>query len=207
MRPTPLSLTGARWETGSTTPEQVQQICERSGLSEVAARVLAQRWDAGAPPALAWEAPQLEDLHDPLQMHNMSAAIDRLSHALRDGQKLRIITDYDVDGTTSSLILQATLRILSSNADISYHIPNRFDEGYGFSVRAAREAASDGVGLIITADIGVRDHAAVEAANEAGVDVLICDHHLPAGASVPHGAIVLCPPQRDCDYPNPSLAA
>ncbi len=183
------------------------RIRERSGLSGVAARVLAARWDGEQVPSEAWELPRIEHLHDPWSMRNMDAATDRLVHAARKGEKVRIITDYDVDGTTSSLILQATLKLLSPNSDVSYHIPSRFDEGYGFSVRAAQDAAEAGVGLIVTADIGVRDHAAVAAANEAGVDVLICDHHLPAGADVPEGATVLCPPQRDDPYPNRALAA
>jgi single-stranded-DNA-specific exonuclease len=90
---------------------------------------------------------------------------------------------------------------------VSYHIPSRFDEGYGFSVRAAQQAAEDGVGLVVTADIGVRDHAAIEAARSRGLGVLVCDHHLPAGAAVPQDAIVLCPPQAGDAYPNRSLAA
>lgn len=186
---------------------RVEAIRARSGLSELASRILAARWDGDEIPEQAWETPSFEHLHDPMGMRNMEAALDRLLSAARRGEKIRIITDYDVDGTTSSLILQATLRLVQPGCDISYHIPNRFDEGYGFSVRAAREAAEDGVGLVVTADIGVRDHKAVDAARERGVDVLICDHHLPAGASVPEHATVLCPPQAGDPYPNKGLAA
>ncbi|MFO0007186.1 MAG: single-stranded-DNA-specific exonuclease RecJ, partial [bacterium] len=67
------------------------------------------------------------------------------------------------------------LRRLGGGARLSYHIPDRFDEGYGLSVRAAEKAAADGVGLLLTADIGVRDHAAVAAARAGGVDVLVLD--------------------------------
>jgi single-stranded-DNA-specific exonuclease len=158
--------------------------------------------------ARVWLRPSLEHLHDPYLILGMGIAVARIRAAVVAGESIRIVTDYDVDGTTSSLILQSTLRILGVGSSVDYHIPDRFHEGYGFSVIAAEKAATDGVGLIITADIGVRDHAAVDAASAAGVDVIICDHHLPSGASVPTGAVaVLCPPQAGCDYPNKALAA
>ncbi|MBX2801068.1 MAG: single-stranded-DNA-specific exonuclease RecJ [Myxococcales bacterium] len=189
--------------------DQVAALREATGLSEAAATILALRGQ-GNPHGFApeeWLAPRMEHFHDPLGMHNMEVALDRLKRALRDKQRIRVVTDYDVDGTTSSLILQAALRVMDPEVQLDYHIPNRFGEGYGFSQKAAEQAAADGVGLVVTADIGVRDHKAVAAANAGGVDVLICDHHLPKGASVPEGATVLCPPQEDCDYPNGSLAA
>lgn len=200
------SFTGARWIASTADAGRIREIQARSGLSEVAARILATRWD-GDVPDQAWETPSFDHLHDPWSMRNMDAATDRLRRALKARERIRIITDYDVDGTTSSLILQATLRMLAPDCEVDYHIPNRFDEGYGFSVRAAQEAAASGAGLVVTADIGVRDHAAVDAARDAGVDVLICDHHLPAGADVPERATVLCPPQRGDAYPNRALAA
>ncbi len=201
-----LSLTGARWTERPVDPTRISSLMNATGLSPIAARVLAGRWTGEGSPK-RWLEPELGDLHDPMRMHNMGLALDRLRHAVDKGEKVRIITDYDVDGTTSSLILQAALRIVQPHLDLDYHIPNRFAEGYGFSVLAAQKAAAEGVGLIVTADIGVRDHAAVEAARAAGVDVLICDHHLPAGADVPENATVLCPPQRACSYPNAGLAA
>jgi len=140
-------------------------------------------------------------------MHGMAAAVGRLQQAVADNESIRAVTDYDVDGTTSSLILQGVLRILGAKR-LSYHIPDRMDEGYGFSVRAAEKAAADGVTLLLTADIGVKDHASVTRAKELGVDVIVCDHHLPPDADVPQDAsVVLCPPQRSCSYPNPHLAA
>ncbi len=199
-----LSLTGARWALAPVDDGAVARLRAR-GMGAAAARILALRFpDVGDPEALTASA---DHLLDPRAMRSMDAALERLERALRDDQHVRIITDYDVDGTTSSLILQAALKVRRPGARISYHIPSRFGEGYGFSVAAADAAAADGVDLIVTADIGVRDHAAISRAREAGVDVLVCDHHLPAGAAVPTDAIVLCPPQEACSYPNPYLAA
>lgn len=201
------SWTDALWTLLPVEDARLRDLTASTGLSDVAARCLALRWRQEGLPDASWLTPTVDQLHDPGLLHDMPRALDRLQRAVRDGEKVRIITDYDVDGTTSSLILQAALKIVGPNLEIDYHIPNRFDEGYGFSVKAAKKAVEDGVGLIVTADIGVRDHASVAAARDGGVDVLICDHHLPAGESVPEDAIVLCPPKDGCSYPNPSLAA
>ena len=151
--------------------------------------------------------PSLEALHDPYKMRGMDIATTRLKEAVAENHHVRAVTDYDVDGTTSSLILQATLKALG-HQNTSYHIPHRMEEGYGFSVQAAEQAAAEGVSLLLTADIGVKDHESVRRAHALGVDVIICDHHLPPEADVPQEALaVLCPPQEDCSYPNPHLAA
>ncbi|HMV67235.1 MAG TPA: single-stranded-DNA-specific exonuclease RecJ, partial [Myxococcota bacterium] len=199
----PRSWTGARWVLLSADDRQVEAL-RRDGFAEAVARCMVIR-DLGA--SALQRAPELDQLHDPYAMRGMDEAVDRFRRAIRDRERVRILTDYDVDGTTSSLILQATLRLAAPDLAIDYHIPDRFTEGYGFSVEAAEKAGRDGVHLLVTADIGVRDHASVARAREAGVDVIICDHHLPAGMNVPAGAIVLCPPQEGCPYPNRSLAA
>jgi single-stranded-DNA-specific exonuclease len=202
-----LSLTGHRWAMSNVDPGQVIQLANDCDIPPVVARCLAIR-NIDPTEALAWLHPSLDHLHDPRAMRGMDVAIERVRKAVRDEERIRIVTDYDVDGTTSSLILQGTLKLLGAGDRVDYHIPDRQTEGYGFSRIAAEAAAKDGIGLIITADIGVRDHEAVSAATAEGVDVLICDHHLPAGAEVPVDAVaVLCPPQAGCAYPNPHLAA
>lgn len=203
---TSTSLTGRRWRTIDADADAVKALARRLSLPELAARCLLNRTTPERAPA--WLQPSLEHLHDPMLMLGMDVALDRIRKAMRDRERVRIVTDYDVDGTTSSLILQRTLQLLSPGAGVDYHIPHRFDEGYGFSTRAAEAAIADGVGLILTADIGVRDHAAVNAAVGGGVSVIVCDHHLPSGEAVPEAATaVLCPPQQGCPYPNKALAA
>ena len=202
-----LSLTGHRWTPSTPDPNEVIQLANTLGLPPIVARCLANR-GISADVAATWLAPELDQLHDPMSMMGMDIAIERVRKAVANKERVRIVTDYDVDGTTSSLILQGILKLLGAGDKVDYHIPDRQVEGYGFSPIAARAAAADGVGLIITADIGVRDHEAVDVATAAGVDVLICDHLLPAGAAVPKAAVaVLCPPQIGCTYPNPHLAA
>ncbi|MEN0061724.1 MAG: single-stranded-DNA-specific exonuclease RecJ [Myxococcota bacterium] len=206
-----LSLTGARWasiDASSALPDdEVRALANQLGLSLPAARVLALRLGDATERAADWLKPSLDHFHNPWAMLNMERAVERLRRALFDRQRIRVVTDYDVDGTTSSLILQAVIKLMGPDVVLDYHIPNRFGEGYGFSVAAAKKAAEDGVDLIVTADIGVRDHAAIAEAGNAGIEVLVCDHHLPKGAAVPEGATVLCPPQEGCAYPNGALAA
>ncbi len=200
-----LSLTGASWKKEGADPKHTKSMAGLSGCTKELIECLALRGATSIEDAERILSPSIDHLHHSSSMHGVDRAVERIKLAVKNSESVRIVTDYDVDGTTSSLILQATLRLLGLS--VTYHIPNRKGEGYGFSCIAAQKAADDGVGLLITADIGVRDHASVELSNELGVDVIICDHHLPAGESVPQGAIVLCPPQECCDYPNPSLAA
>ena len=149
----------------------------------------------------------LDHLHDPMLMLNMPKACERLKRAICEREPIRVVTDYDVDGTMSSLILQGVLKICG-HTEFSYHIPDRKVEGYGFTTIAAQKAIDDGIKLIVTADIGVRDEAAISLAQQHGIDVIVLDHHIPIGQGVPPSAYaVLCPPQAGCSYPNKSLAA
>lgn len=206
------SWTGRRWALRSAgDAADAGALAAEQRVGVVAARVLAARGLRG-PEASRFLRPSAADLLDPGEMRGMRAALERLEAALSQGEHLRLVTDYDVDGTMSCLILHAALdrRIASAGgaARVSYHIPDRMTEGYGLSERAVRAAAADGVQLIVTADIGVRDHATVSLARALGLDVIVLDHHLPAGESVPVDAVaVVCPPQPGCPYPNKALAA
>ena len=142
-----LSWTGSRWALLDADPQHVAKIAAATGLSSVAARCVALRWEGVPDPGML--EPGLHHLHDPHLLLNMDRALERLARAARDGQRLRIITDYDVDGTTSSLILQAALKVVGPRCVIDYHIPNRFGGGYGFSLEAADKAVADGIDLIV----------------------------------------------------------
>ena len=201
-----LSFTQKQWSLEDSDINKIRDLEIDFGLSPLVARCLAPVLKEREPKD--WLAPSFAQLHDPFLMKNMEMACERLEQAFMKRETIRIVTDYDVDGTTSSLILQSLCRLLGAGDLIDYHIPSRFTEGYGFSLKAAKKAQEDQINLIITADIGVRDHDAVSYASSVGIDVIVCDHHLPSGESVPKDAIaVLCPPQDGCTYPNPSLAA
>lgn len=203
------SFRQARWELAEADERAVLRLSRELDVPSPVARILLGRGLSDTERAREFLSPSLDrHLHDPFAMFGMDRAVDRLRRALDGGERIRIVSDYDVDGTTASVILQHSLRLLGAGDRVSYHIPSRFDEGYGFSVAAAERAALDGAQIVVTCDIGVRDHAAVDRAAELGIDVIICDHHLPPGEDVPSRALaVLCPKQDNCNYPNSFLAA
>jgi single-stranded-DNA-specific exonuclease len=203
------SFKKARWEVAEIDEREVLRLSRSIDVPAPIARILLARGTTDPAKARAFLSPSLSNhLHDPNEMFGMERAVARMRAAMERSEPIRIVSDYDVDGTTASVILQNTLRLLGAGALVSYHIPSRFDEGYGFSVAAAERAAADGAGLIVTCDIGVRDHKAVGRAADLGIDVIICDHHLPPGEDVPSRAhTVLCPKQDRCEYPNAELAA
>ncbi len=208
MSNSPLSFTGARWEVGSPDAAEVAALEDQLAIPGLLAACLAQRGLRDPAQARAFLAPSSSQLHDPFAMADMGLAVDRIQRAVAARERVRVVSDYDVDGTTAGLILRAAFGALGLSEGVDQHIPDRLGEGYGFSEAAAQAAVAAGVKLLITADVGVRDHQAVQAASLGGVDVIVCDHHLAQGEGVPEAALaVLCPPRPGCSYPNPALAA
>lgn len=207
------SRDGRRWALRPAADDAVHALVQSLAIPPALARVLVARsHDVDSARTLLDDQAIVE--HDAHQMLGLDAAVARIGVAIEQGEHVRLVTDYDVDGTMSCLILHATLDRLvqragkGSGARVSYHVPDRFTEGYGLSAMAVDHAADDGVALLVTADIGVREHANVARARAKGLDVIVVDHHLPAGESVPPDALaVLCPPQTGCPYPNRALAA
>ncbi len=189
-------------------PGAAQTVAQALGLPRLVADCLVAR-DLGDPTSAArFLAPSLNDLEDPASLDGMEAAVARIRASVARGERIRLVTDYDVDGTTSSLILGAALEALGAGARVDRAIPDRFADGYGFSEEAARQAVADGVRLVVAADVGIRDHAAVAALRAGGTDVVVCDHHLPGEDGPPPGvAALLCPVLPESGYANRSLAA
>jgi single-stranded-DNA-specific exonuclease len=144
-------------------------------------------------------SPQLSDLHDPLLMSGMKAALNRLEAAIEREEKILIYGDYDVDGTTAIVILKTAIEFCGGAAD--FHVPHRIREGYGMRDEVIERAAADGVRLIISVDTGIRGFAAAETAQRTGVDLIVTDHHLPGVDGVPKALVVVNPNQDGCDYP------
>lgn len=120
--------------------------------------------------------PTLRDfLPDPSEFNDMDAAADRIAQAVLSAERVTIYGDYDVDGATSSALLIRLLRELGLPAD--YYIPDRLLEGYGPSGEALVKLAESGSSLIVTVDCGAMAHEALEMASDAGVDVIVVDHH------------------------------
>lgn len=172
------------------------------GLGAPAARVLAARGLSNVDAARRFLSPSLADLHDPLLMRDMDAAVERLLRAIRDGEKILIYGDYDVDGTSSVVLLTKAIELAGGAP--TYHVPHRLKDGYGMRSDAIEAAASQGVRLIVSVDTGIRAARAVECANALGIDVIVTDHHLPE-AALPPAVAVLNPNRPDCAYPGKDL--
>lgn len=165
--------------------------------------LLAARGIENYEQARAFMALELNQLHDPFLMKDMDLAVERLEQALELGEKIMVYGDYDVDGTTSVALVYHYLRY-ELGAEVMYYIPDRFSEGYGISQAGIVHALEQGVGLIIALDCGIKANDKVDWCQEHGIDLVICDHHLP-GAELPAAKAVLDPKRPDCPYPFKEL--
>lgn len=147
--------------------------------------------------------PSLKTLHDPFLMKDMNRAVDRISTAIARNEKILVYGDYDVDGTTSVAMMYAFLR--ERHTSLDYYIPDRYHEGYGLSLKGVDYAAETNCRLIVALDCGIKAVEKVKYARSKGIDIIICDHHLP-GDEIPDATAVLDPKQPGCNYPYKELS-
>jgi len=145
----------------------------------------------------------LANMHDPFLMKDMEKAVKRILQAKNQGERVLIYGDYDVDGITSTVIISKLLSLLDI-PHIYYH-PHRQNDGYGFHLAGIEIASIEECSLIITVDVGIGAVGTVAAANHAGIDVIITDHHKISG-SIPDAVAVIDPQQENCNYPYKNLA-
>jgi single-stranded-DNA-specific exonuclease len=171
-------------------------------ITTPAAKVLCHRGLSDPSAAARFLRPSLDDLLDPLTLRDMPLAVERLRTAIRDREKILIYGDYDVDGTTSVVLLTKAIELAGGAA--GFHVPHRLKDGYGMRSEVVERAAAEGVRLIISVDTGIRAAEVVRRAGELGIDVIITDHHLPE-AELPPALAVLNPNRSDCTYPEKNL--
>ena len=198
-----MGITERKWtvrEPGN--PEKVDRLATELGVDRVLAELLVQRGVETFQEARAFFRPSLEDLHDPFLMKDMDKAVERLHEAITKGQKILVYGDYDVDGTTAVALVYSFVRRFTKR--VEYYIPDRYDEGYGVSYKGLDWASDNGIDLLITLDCGIKAIEKVEYARSKGIDVIICDHHLPEN-ELPGAVAVLDPKREDCHYPFDDL--
>ena len=183
--------------------ENVRQLSSELGVDPVLAELLVQRGIRTFEEARSFFRPSLDDLHDPFLMTDMDKAVERVHDAVTGGEKILVYGDYDVDGTTAVSLVYSFLHRLTRNVD--FYIPERYDEGYGVSYKGIDWAADNGFGLIITLDCGIKANDKVAYAAGKGIDMIICDHHLPEN-ELPKAVAVLDPKREDCSYPFDDLS-
>ncbi len=184
-------------------PEIVSQLSSELGIDPVLSELLTQRGVRTFHEARKFFRPSLDDLHDPFLMKDMDKAVARLERAVASGEKILVYGDYDVDGTTAVSLVYSFFLHLTKNID--FYIPDRYDEGYGVSYKGIDWAVENGFKLIITLDCGIKANDKVDYAASKGVDVIICDHHLPEN-ELPAAVAVLDPKREDCSYPFNDLS-
>jgi single-stranded-DNA-specific exonuclease len=187
-----------RWTIRECDQGVVHALAGELGLSEVTASVLARRGytdPAAARAFLAAEPPG----HDPMSLGEMAAAVARIRAAISSGERVCVHGDYDVDGICATAVCVLSLR--AAGADVTWHLPSRFEEGYGVARETVERLPEDGVGLLVTVDCGITALDEVARARELGVDVIVTDHHRP-GDTLPDCLVVAT---RPSSYPFPEL--
>ncbi|MCM3725254.1 single-stranded-DNA-specific exonuclease RecJ [Neobacillus cucumis] len=144
-----------------------------------------------------------DEFHDPFLLKGMETAVKRIREAIEKQEPILIFGDYDADGVSSTSVLMITLRDLGAN--VQFYIPNRFTEGYGPNEPAFRQAAENGIKLIITVDTGIAAVHEASVAHEIGLDLIITDHHEP-GPVLPEALAIIHPKLPDSIYPFRELA-
>ena len=198
------SATSRGWMFRHENERLTQALAQQPGISDVLARILASR-EVLPDDAEGYLEPTLRDLlPDPLSFRDMERAVERIVQALQNEEKIGVFGDYDVDGATSSALIKRYFRWLDK--DIFVHIPDRMKEGYGPNASALLNMKAKGVALILTVDCGISSFDPLATAAEAGIDVIVVDHH-QAGASLPVAAAIVNPNRLDDQSGQGHMAA
>ena len=191
------------WKSKPLAEEDKIKVLQKNiGVPFEIANLLIQRGIEDFDAAKNFFRPELSDLHDPYLMLGMDKAVNRISTAIANHEKIMVYGDYDVDGTTSVALVFSYLT--AYYPDCIYYIPDRYEEGYGISKKGIDYAKEQVISLIIALDCGIKALDNTTYAKEMGIDFIICDHHLP-GADLPEAVAILNPKQNNCNYPFKDL--
>lgn len=199
-------MAGCVWSVVGLSPDAEERsdiLAKELGIPPLVARVMLLRGLDHPAAARGFLRADLADLLDPFLLPDMDTAVVRVLRAVRDGERIRIYGDYDVDGITSTCVLLNVLKAFG--ADVDYYIPGRLGEGYGLNLDAIEKAASCGTSLLITVDCGITAVEEVELARRRGIDVIVTDHHEPAEV-LPRAHALVNPKRRDSNYAFADLA-
>ncbi|MYJ70245.1 MAG: single-stranded-DNA-specific exonuclease RecJ, partial [Rhodospirillaceae bacterium] len=203
------SLGGRRWQPRTSgAPEADERLgmalAQRLDLPEIVGRLLANR---GVTPETAEDflEPSLKAaLPDPSHLRDMDAAVERIITALENREPTAVFGDYDVDGATSAALLHRYFAELGT--PLRLYVPDRIAEGYGPNADALLRLQDEGIRLVLTVDCGISAHEPLTAAQSAGLDVVVLDHHV-AEPALPPAVAVVNPNRLDEDSPHKALAA
>lgn len=192
-----------KWVYNNVDENKVLEIKEKYGLSELLANILVGRNIIEENQIKVFLEPTRNDFYDPFLLPDMEIAVPRIINAIENKEKIVIYGDYDVDGITSISVLKMFLE--DRGLDVSEHIPNRLDEGYGLNKEAIDEINKSGCKLMITVDCGISGLEEVEYANSLGIETIITDHHEPLD-ELPKAIAVIDAKIKTNKYPFNQLA-
>ena len=187
-------------EKEQPSKDEIQSLNETLKIPTFICSLLLQRNINSLEKAKQFFRPNLDLLHDPFLMKNMLKVVEKIEASKE--KKIMILGDYDVDGTTSTAMLFKYFD--NKGFNVSYYIPDRYKEGYGVSLESIEYAEKNNFSLIVTVDCGIRALTQVDLAKSKGIEVIICDHHLP-GETLPNAYGIVNPKQLDCKYPFKDL--
>lgn len=195
-----------KWNYHPITPEQEEesrQLASELGISPILGKLLMARGISTAQAAKRFFRPPLPDLHNPFLMKDMDLAVERLNMAMGKKERILIYGDYDVDGTTAVALVYKFIQQFYSNIDC--YVPDRYNEGYGVTLKGITYAQETGATLIIVLDCGIKAVEEIAYAKELGIDFIICDHHVP-DAELPPAVAILNAKRPDNTYPYEHLS-
>lgn len=197
------STSQKKWIVSPHDAAKAETLRRALRITPVLARVLAARGICEPSSANDFLSCKLRDLCEPAKISGMNEAARALLRAVRDGKRIVIYGDYDVDGITSICVLEKCLR--AAGARVSHYLPDRLADGYGLHESAIEEIARAGGQVLVTVDCGIRSLAEVRRARQLGLEVIVTDHHEPA-RELPQEAIIVNPKIAGPDAPGAELA-
>lgn len=198
----PRQALGRPWQVAARDGEAATALARAMGVPPLVGHLLFRRGCDSESGARAFLASSLATLHDPWRMAGMPAAAARVAAAVRAGEPILVCGDFDADGVTGMALLVRGLR--EAGGQVTFAVPQRLIHGYGLPLAIVEAALADGIRLLVTVDHGIGAHAAIARARQGGMDVIVCDHHLPAG-ELPPATAILNPRQPGCPYPFKDL--
>ncbi|NDC62546.1 MAG: single-stranded-DNA-specific exonuclease RecJ [Planctomycetia bacterium] len=187
-----------RWHIHSHDRTLVEGIERSAGVSAIVARLLAARGIVEPSTARTFLAGRFSDLRDPESLPGIPAAADRILAAVRAGRRIVVYGDYDADGMCATAILVGCLEAIDARP--AWYVPDRFEEGYGLNGDALETLAKNGAQLVVTVDCGIASVAEATVARRLGLELIVTDHHNPAG-ELPAADVLVHPRLPGADYP------
>jgi single-stranded-DNA-specific exonuclease len=192
-----------RWRICPHDPDRIAALQRAAGIPAVVAQLLLSRGIADPVRARQFLDPKLSALRDPEELPGCCDAAGQIHQAIRQGRRIVVYGDYDVDGITGTALLRQCIRMLGG--DVGYYVPHRVDEGYGLNAEAIRSLASQKAEMIVTVDCGIAALQEAEQARQCGLELIVTDHHEP-GRQLPQAAAIVHPALPGHDYPFPGLS-